>query len=486
MAAKRKKPAEAAGPKAEVIRFGPQAGPQTSFCCSPADICIYGGARGGGKTWGLGLEAARHVQKPKYRGVLFRRTFPQIYQEGGLWDTLSRMYPYMGASARSNAWEFPSGATVTCHHMAEEKDWQNWLGAQLPFIGFDQLESFTEMQFFSMLACARDPYGIIRPYIRATCNPEPDTWLSRFIAWWWDQTTGYPVPERSGRVRWFIRLNDVIYWGDTKAEMERRFPGKAPTSVAFIAAFLEDNPALETSDPTYRQKLESQNQVLQERWLRGNWKIKPSAGTVFNRAWWKDKVVPSLPPDTGTLARYWDLAHTPEGEGNDPDYTASVRGKRIGNVCYITGFTRWRRTAFETEQAVRATAQADGIETAVGMEQEPSAGKSYCAYYQREVMAGFNFTPIPSLRNKVARAGPLSKALQAGSVFLVAGHWNAEFIDLLEAFRGDEEKNDVPDSASGMYNMLFGEGGPSAGAVPKPDPDRFALRGRTDRRALFG
>jgi len=56
-----------------------QLGPQTEFLRSPADICIYGGAAGGGKTTGLILEPLRHVSRvPNFTAVLFRRTMPQI------------------------------------------------------------------------------------------------------------------------------------------------------------------------------------------------------------------------------------------------------------------------------------------------------------------------------------------------------------------------------------------------------------------------
>ena len=40
-----------------------QPGPQTAFLQSPADICIYGGAAGGGKTVGLILEPLRHATR---------------------------------------------------------------------------------------------------------------------------------------------------------------------------------------------------------------------------------------------------------------------------------------------------------------------------------------------------------------------------------------------------------------------------------------
>ena len=56
-----------------------QPGPQTEFLRTPADICIYGGAAGGGKTVGLILEPLRHVGRvANFTAVFFRRTTPQM------------------------------------------------------------------------------------------------------------------------------------------------------------------------------------------------------------------------------------------------------------------------------------------------------------------------------------------------------------------------------------------------------------------------
>ena len=52
-----------------------QPGPQTEFLRTPADICIYGGAAGGGKTVGLILEPLRHIGRvANFTVVFFRRT----------------------------------------------------------------------------------------------------------------------------------------------------------------------------------------------------------------------------------------------------------------------------------------------------------------------------------------------------------------------------------------------------------------------------
>jgi hypothetical protein len=68
------------------VIIGPQPGPQTAFFASAADIAIYGGTAGGGETFAELLECSRHVHVPGFGAVIFRRTTPQIRNEGGLWD----------------------------------------------------------------------------------------------------------------------------------------------------------------------------------------------------------------------------------------------------------------------------------------------------------------------------------------------------------------------------------------------------------------
>ena len=68
-----------------IATMSAQPGPQTDFLRSSADICIYGGAAGGGKTVGLILEPLRHVGRvANFTAVFFRRTMPQITNRGAL------------------------------------------------------------------------------------------------------------------------------------------------------------------------------------------------------------------------------------------------------------------------------------------------------------------------------------------------------------------------------------------------------------------
>ncbi len=161
-----------AGRQARLLR--PQPGPQEDFLSSSADIVIYGGAAGGGKTYGLLLECIRNVDVEEFGAVVFRRVSTQITSQGGLWDTSKQIYPLTGALPTTqprHLWRWKSGARVTFAHLQNDQDVQSWQGSQIPLICWDELTHFTEYQFFYMLSRNRSASGVA-PYMRATCNPD--------------------------------------------------------------------------------------------------------------------------------------------------------------------------------------------------------------------------------------------------------------------------------------------------------------------------
>lgn len=348
-----------------------QPGPQEMSLASPADIVILGGSAGCGKTWALLLDPLYHIQHPGFSAVIFRRTYPELASVGGLWQESKRLYPRLGATPRETTleWLFPSGARVKFAHMQHEDDRLAWKGAQVPLIEFDQVEMFTEDQFWYMLSRNRDPSGAVRPYIRASCNPMPEDdpiggWLCRLIAWWLDDETGLPRADRAGTVRWFVRINDQLEWADAPETLLARYPDTPPKSLAFVPGTLEDNPALLAADPSYRASLLALPLIERERLLGGNWKVRAAAGKVYNRAWFP--IVDAAPRDARRV-RYWDKAGTAGGGA----YSAGVRMAEAGGLYYVEDVIRGQWSSLERNTVIRETARLDGVEVAVWVEQEP-------------------------------------------------------------------------------------------------------------------
>ena len=267
-----------------------QRGPQTEFLRTPADICIYGGAAAGGKSVGLILEPLRHVGRvPNFTAVFFRRTMSQITNPGALWDETLNFYPRVGGTPHIVArnWRWPHAGKIKFSHLQFDTTVYDWQGAQITLICFDELTHFTAHQFFYMSSRNRSTCGV-RPYIRATCNPDADSWVADFLAWWIDPETGFPIPERAGVLRYYVRIAEKIAWADQPEELMQYLPQPGdlppgvelprPISVTFMPAMVFDNPALLQVNPEYYAWLLSLPVLERERLLGGNWKIRPAAG----------------------------------------------------------------------------------------------------------------------------------------------------------------------------------------------------------------
>jgi predicted phage terminase large subunit-like protein len=447
-----------AGPGAQTI-IRPQPGPQQTFLSSPADIAIYGGAAGGGKTWALLMEPLRHVSNPAFGAVFFRRNLTQVRNEGGLWDESGKLYPHLNAEPRSApdlSWKFPSGAGVSFAHLEHEKTIYNWQGSQIPLICFDELTHFSAKQFWYILSRNRSMCGV-RPYVRATCNPDADSWVAEFIAWWIDQDTGFAIPERAGVLRWFVRIGDTIIWGDSPEELAHHvnpIDGEPipPKSVTFIPAKLSDNALLMAADPGYLANLMAQPTVERERLLGGNWKIRPAAGLLFQRGWCE--VVDAIPPVKRWM-RGWDLGATPKTESNDPDWTAGTKiGELVGGGYIVANHVRDRLSPSGVETLIKNTAAADTRDVNISLPQDPGqAGKSQVMNLTK-MLVGYTVRSSPESGDKVTRFSPFSAQAEAGNVKVLRGAWNEAWFSSLESFP-DATHDDDADSTSRAFNALL-------------------------------
>lgn len=441
--------------------IAPQAGPQTMFLASKADIVIYGGAAGGGKSYALLLEGLRHKDVKGFDGVIFRKNFNQITAAGGLWDTSLNIYNMVqGAEAKKTPslhWEFAGGGKVGFAYVEREEDLMKWQGTQICYLAFDELTHFTKHQFTYLFSRNRSTCGV-RPYIRGTCNPDADSWVADFISWWIDQDTGYPIKERSGQIRYLVMLNDTFCWADTIDELVTKYNVNPDDckSVTFIASRLEDNKILMQTDPGYMANLKAMTEIDRERLLMGNWKIKAAAGRFFKRT--QVEVISAVPTDIVQWCRAWDLAATDEDADGDPDYTAGVlMGRRKGGTMVILDVINQRIKAGEVERLVLNTSATDrakyGLLYRVRMCQDPGqAGKSQAQQYIK-ALVGYDVKILPASGPKEVRATPLAAQWQNGNIQVLAAAWNDEYFGQMESFP-ESKHDDMVDASSDSFSEL--------------------------------
>lgn len=448
--------------KKDAFQLAPQAGPQTQFMASSADIIIYGGAAGGGKTYALLLESLRHKDVKSFGAVIFRHNYNQITAEGGLWDASQKIFNQVpDAHSRKSPklhWRFDGGAKLSFAHIERDEDLESWQGTEIAYIGFDELTHFTKHQFLYMLSRNRTTCGI-RPYVRATCNPDSDSWVADFISWWIDQETGYAIPGRSGQIRWMIVLNDIIYWGDTPEELAKKYEVNVEDckSVTFIASRLEDNKILMESDPGYLANLKAMTEVDMERLLRGNWKIKASAGKYFKRSQiGPSRMLSEIPADVVYWCRAWDIAATDETEDGDPDFTSGVLiGRRRDGSFIVAHVINQLVKAGDVENLILLTAIADrarfGSIYHVHIPQDPGAAGKIVAHNYVKKLAGFNVKSDPVSGSKELRATPFAAQWQNGNIYVLIAEWNEMYFNQLESFPASGH-DDMVDASADAFN----------------------------------
>lgn len=408
------------------------------------------------------------MDNPKFECVIFRRNNNQIMNSGGLWDASFSLYGLFpgarGIKSPAPYWKFPSGAKISLRHLERDESVYKWQGTEIALIEWDELTHFSEKMFFYMLSRNRSTCGV-RPYVRASCNPDADSWVADFIAWWIDQDTGYAIPERSGKIRYMARVNEEIVWGDSPEEVVQiandadydvEIAMDDVKSVSFVASNIYDNQVLLSKDKGYLANLKALSIVERERLLYGNWKIKAAKGLYFPRSALPE-LLDEVPKDVTRWVRGWDLAATDTDEGGDPAYTASVLlGKRKDGRYVIADATNNRLKAEKVRAMVKQCAVSDKAKykrVRIRLSQDPGqAGKEQAESYIK-MLAGFNVVAVKESGDKESRAEPFAAQWQAGNVDVVAGPWTETLLAQYEAFPESKFK-DLVDSGSNAFNEL--------------------------------
>ena len=242
---------------------------QAIFMSRPEYEALYGGAAGGGKSDAIVVEALRQVHIPYYKGLILRKTYPQLAE---LIDKSLKLYSAAFKKARYNdskhTWTFPSGAKIIFGSMQHTKDKVKYQGQAYDFIAFDELTHFTFDEYNYLFSRNRPNGPGTRCYIRATANPGGvgHGWVKeRFISAAPPMT---PIEERV--------YVEVPEGGAVEKVLQR----------IFVPSTVFDNDALMKNDPMYISRLAMMPEAEKKALLYGDW--DSFSGQVFTE--WKNDI----------------------------------------------------------------------------------------------------------------------------------------------------------------------------------------------------
>lgn len=307
-------------------KFIPSPGPQTEAWLSPADLLLYGGSAGGGKTAlliGLALEEQR-------RSLLMRRNSVDMEGGGGLIEELLRIYGSReGFSGKPPATLRTSdGRIITFGAASNIGDEQKYQGRARDFLGIDEATHFAESQVRFLMGWVRSEDPRQRKRTVLATNPPIDStgdWIIGMFRPWLDLT--HPKPAKPGELRWYVTAPDgkeIEVDGPTPVDMDGR--KVIPESRTFIPAMLSDNPFL--AGTGYDAKLDAMPEPLRSAMRDGNFMLarEDDAFQVIPTQWIREaqaRWTPEPPAHAPMSALAVDVA---QGGSDDTVFAARFDG----------------------------------------------------------------------------------------------------------------------------------------------------------------
>lgn len=214
------------------------------------------------------MASLQYADVPGYNAILFRKTYADLALPGSL---IPRSQEWLiGTDARWNEndsrWTFPSGATLSFGYMRNDEDRMRYRSAEFSFVGFDELTTFSKLQYTYMFSrvrrpkdlSGRNPLAKVPLRIRSASNPgdRGHEWVkARFIR---------PMGERE----------------DEPDDPQQRI---------YLPSRLADNPSVD--EQAYLEALAQLDEASQMQLIHGDWDAREPGDWVIPDHTWIDAAV---------------------------------------------------------------------------------------------------------------------------------------------------------------------------------------------------
>lgn len=402
---------------------------QYKYLTSDAQIILVGGAAASSKTYVGAMRHLRWVEDPNYRGYCIRKNSSAIMSSGGLFHEAKALYqkydPNLKVKLKDQKLVFSSGAEVSFSHYENDSASKKYQGIQISNIFYDEVtHAENEEQLWWLWSRLRSE-AKNNPSMWWSCNPDIDSWVLKYALWYLHPEghplAGRPDPQRNGRIRYLLRINGDLVWGETAEELQDRYGyDKKPISFQGLFGTIDDNPPIQISNPLYKSNLEALPRIEKERLLYGNWFARPANSTYFSR----DTVVeldilPNM-QDVVKLVRSYDFAATLPHDGNrSPDYFASVKMAKMRTGEFVVmEVERTRITAGKWEPHILSNAARDGAKCTIVLPQDVGvlAKDNAKQMANRITQSGFPCVTKSSAMGKLEAFRPFAATAEIGFI----------------------------------------------------------------------
>jgi len=153
------------------------------------------------------------------------------------------------------------------------------------------------------------------------------------------------------------------------------------------------------------------------------------------------------------MVRYWDKAATADAGA----YTVGAKLAKLKTGRFVVcDIVRGQWDSLKREQVMRATAEQDGKNVYIYVEQEPAGSGKESAEASIRNLAGFSVRADRPTGDKVVRADPFSVQVNNGNVDLLSGEWNKAFLDEFRWFPFGKFKDQV-DATCAAFIQITGK-----------------------------